>query len=131
MKHINRTQLKIAGLLNLLTALVHTILGQQDLVTPLLVSELDNQVRAEWMGAWHMITLLLFFTSYVILKSGFGSHQQLPLQTLKTIGWIYVLSGLPFIVSSIYFSVLAPQWILIIPIGLLLVLSREEAKLTV
>ena len=59
----------IAGILNLFTALLHTIGGQLDLVNPLLNSSLETQTKAEWFGVWHMVTILLFVTSYLVLKN--------------------------------------------------------------
>ena len=59
----------IAGIVNLLTALIHTFGGQLDLVNPLLKSNLSDQSKAEWLGVWHMVTLLLFATTYVIFRN--------------------------------------------------------------
>ena len=56
----------IAAILNLLTAFVHTIGGQLDLVNPLLKSDLSEQAKTEWLGVWHMITIFLFATTYYL-----------------------------------------------------------------
>jgi len=59
----------IAGLLNLITAFVHTIAGQFDLVSALLATDLNVQAKSEWMAAWHIITILLFLTSFYLIRS--------------------------------------------------------------
>lgn len=66
---MKKIYIKIAGILNLIVAFIHLILGHFDLVIPLSESSLEIQQKAEWIGAWHIITILLFLTSYVILKT--------------------------------------------------------------
>jgi hypothetical protein len=124
---MNRTYIKIAGVINLITALIHSIAGQMDLVIPLSNSNLEMQQKAEWTGVWHIVTILLFYTSYMILKVGFGKTDQSNSLQLKPLGMLYVLSGIPFIVSSIYFYVFAPQWVLLMPIGLLILLGMKKS----
>lgn len=119
----------IAGIINSLTALIHTFGGQIDLVNPLLKSNLNDQSKAEWLGVWHMITILLFITSYLILKNSLIAAQARKIQTITSIGYLYILFSIPFIVTSFYFSLLAPQWILLLPIGLLLLFGIKREKL--
>ncbi len=123
---MKKTYLKIAGLLNLFTAFLHLFGGQIDLVNPLLDSALEVQKKSEWLGAWHMVTILLFFTSYLIIKTGFSKSNNSDPRLLRTVGIFYILTGIPFIVTSIYFSVFAPQWVLLMPIGILLLFGSNE-----
>lgn len=111
--------LKIAGILNLLTALIHLTGGQTTLINPLTKSNLDTQTIGELVGAWHIVSIVLFMTSYILIKSSFFKNTSYSKDLLKYIGQSYVLFGIPFIVISLWFSILAPQWILLIPIGLL------------
>jgi len=121
---MKNTYIKAAGIITLLTAFVHLIGGQMDLVNPLHNSNLEIQQKAEWIGVWHTITVFLFYTSYLIIRAGFTT----PLGNLKQIGILYILIGIPFIVSSIFYSVFAPQWILLIPIGVLLLLGVKKLE---
>ncbi len=105
-----------AGIVNLLTALIHTFGGQMDLVNPLLKSNLSDQTKAEWFGVWHLVTLLLFATSYVIFRNTLVAVQVRKPEIISSIGFLYVLFSVPFIISSIINSLLAPQWILLLPI---------------
>lgn len=121
-----KIHIKIAGIINLITAFVHLLAGQIDLVGPLQNSNLQIQQKAEWISVWHIVTILLFFSSYLILKAGFSNTKKSSLMQLKPFGFLYVFSGIPFVISSIYFSVFAPQWILLLPIGILLIIGVKQ-----
>ena len=123
---MKKIYIKIAGIINLLTALVHLLAGQIDLVNPLNSSSLELQQKAEWVGVWHLVTILLFYTSYLILKEGLTKANKTDLGQLKSLGVLYVLAGVPFILSSVYFTVFAPQWVLLMPIGILVLLGLKN-----
>ena len=118
--------IKIAGIINLITAIIHVIGGQVDLVNPLLDSNMTGQAKGELVSVWHMVTILLFLTSYIIIKVGFGKGKPLDLNLLKAIGVLYVLMGLPFIISSLWYGIFAPQWILLMPIGILILIGIKK-----
>lgn len=117
---------KIAGIVNLFGALLHTIAGQIELVNPLLDSNINIQQKAELTGAWHIVTILLFFTSYTILKTAFRNDTA-NRKEIKSIAILYLLSGIPFMLSSFWFGVHAFQWILLIPIGILLFIGLAKS----
>lgn len=121
---MKRIHIKVAGIINLFTALLHLIGGQIELVNPLLESNISTQQKGELTGAWHIVTILLFFTSYRILRAGFKGLKNA--EELKSIAFIYILSGLPFIFVSFWFEVFAAQWILLIPIGILLLFGLKK-----
>jgi len=114
-----------AGVINLITALIHTIGGQITLIHPLITSGLSAQVRFELLGAWHLVTILLFGTSYLLLRAGWGKGN-LSLQALSLISILYILFALPSIFLSISSSLLIPQWILCLPIGLIALLGLRR-----
>lgn len=120
---------KSAGIINLITAFVHLIAGQIDLVNPLNKSNLEIQQKAEWLSVWHIVTILLFFTSYLILKAGFGKVDESYIMQLNPLSVLYILAGGSFVVSSIFYSVFAAQWILLIPIGVLLLIGLRKLDL--
>ena len=120
----------IAAILNLLTAFVHTIGGQLNLVNPLLKSDLTEQAKTEWLGAWHMITIFLFATTYYLLKCAFLKNQNTNTGVIKAIGIIYLLISIPFIISSIIMQHFAPQWTILLPIGIMTLIGlKKEAKI--
>jgi len=116
----------IAAILNLLTAVVHTIGGQLDLVNPLLKSNLTEQAKTEWLGAWHMITIFLFATTYYLIKCSFLKNQNPNIGVIKSIGIMYILISIPFIISSIIMQCFAPQWIVLLPIGIMSLLGLNN-----
>ena len=120
----------IAGMLNLFTALLHTIGGQLSLVDPLLQSNLTDQVKAEWFGAWHMVTIVLFATSFYLLQKGFAKGKDNHGEIIKPIGILYSLFAIPSIVSSIMMQVFAPQWIILLPIGIFALVGMMKNKKT-
>ncbi|OXA99130.1 hypothetical protein B0A75_11925 [Flavobacterium oncorhynchi] len=115
-----------AGIINLFTALLHAISGQISLVNPLLGSNLIMQAKAEWIGVWHMITTILVATSYMLIKNGLDTKENKQTEFVKYIGYLYMIFSVPFIVTSIMYNLLAPQWILLLPIGLLACLGTKK-----
>ena len=109
----------VAGSINLFTALLHTFAGQVDLINPLMDSNLELQTKSELLSAWHIITILLFGTTFILLKNGFRWNVSEDKIAVKYIGYLYSLFCVPFIVVSFMNNLLAPQWILLLPIGLL------------
>lgn len=108
-----------AGIINLLTALLHLIGGQIDLINPFLESNLSLQVRTELLGAWHMVTLLLFSSALIFIISGRDTTKPKNSALISYISYSYIGFSLIFIGLSIYYNILAPQWIILLPIGLL------------
>ena len=106
--------LLIAGIICLLTALLHTIGGQIDLISPLIDSELTTQTKTELLGVWHMITVLLFVFAYILLRNGIHLSQK---ASVELIAILFIFFGLVFILVSFTQGTLAPQWILCLPIG--------------
>lgn len=128
MKNKRNNYWLIAGIINLFTALLHTIGGQIELVTPMLNSNLEDQTKAEWFGAWHMVTIILFTSSYWILKNVVIEFQRRQTELMKHIGILYILFSIPFCISSIMYNLLAPQWILLLPIGILLYIGSKKSS---
>lgn len=116
----------IAGFINLFTAVLHTVGGQIDLVNPMLKSNLETQAKAEWFGAWHMITIILFASTYLALKNAIVDFHKRQTELMKYIGVLYILLSMPFCVSSVVHRLLAPQWILLLPIGIIIYLGSRK-----
>lgn len=115
----------IAGILNSVTALIHTIGGQFDLVNPLTASNLTTEQKGQWFGGWHIITITLFLTSYILIKNVYKPNQN-ERATIKYIGLAYILFSVPFMLSSLMNQLLIPQWILLLPIGLLTIIGNKN-----
>lgn len=127
----NRIYFLSAGVLNLFTAMLHTIGGQADLINPMLGSNLRESVKAELTGVWHMVTIVLFATSYYLLKETFSKEKKVEafsIHLLQFIGRAYVLFSASFILTSIFLNQFAPQWILLFPIGLLTLMGVRRSR---
>lgn len=119
----------ISGIINLLTAFIHLIGGQIDLINPMVKSNLNLQQKGELLGVWHMITLFLFYTTIIIFKHGMSSQKAENSGVLKFIGMTYLLFSLPFIICSIWYWIFAPQWVLLFPIGILILLGLKKSSI--
>lgn len=118
----------IAGGINLCTAILHTIGGQLELVNPLMNSNLIDQQKAEWLAAWHLVTIILFSTSYVFFKNGIGKSRNIQTEIIQHMGILYIAFAVPFIVSSIFYKLFAPQWILLLPIGIVALFGVKQTN---
>ncbi len=123
---MKRIYIKIAGIVNLFGAILHTIGGQIELVNPLLDSNISMQQKGELTGAWHIVTILLFLTSFLILRMGFKKVANQSKEQLKSIAILYLLSAIPFIITSYWYGVFALQWVLLMPIGILLLVGLQK-----
>lgn len=114
-----------AGLIGLFTALLHTVGGQIELVNPMLDGNMTAQMKTEWLGAWHMVTILLWVFGFILFKNG---RQENPADRslIQVIGWLSFLFGICFILASIYQGQHAPQYILIWPVALLIYFGLKK-----
>lgn len=114
------------GLITLFTAILHTIGGEISLVRPMLNSSVEMQVKTELLGVWHLITVLLFAAAYVVLKNCRIQKSIPGTLVIQYIGYLFLLFAGVFIVVSFYQMTFAPQWILFIPMGLLLLIGARK-----
>ena len=112
-----------SGLLGLFTALVHIFAGQIDPVRPFLRSDLDLVPKATLLACWHLVSVILLASSVMLIYAGWNGNESFdPLIWL--IGSLYILFALVFIATGWYFFagrcfVKLPQWLLLLPIGVL------------
>lgn len=118
----------VAGGINILTALLHLIGGQIDLVNPLLNSGIGLQQKGELVGVWHMVTVLLFMTSYHLLRTATQTNMHSKVELLRAIAILYCLLAVPFIGASFWMGIFAPQWLLLLPIGLSVLLGLRKTS---
>lgn len=120
----------IAGCLNISTAFLHLVGGQLDLIDPLFQSNLQQQVQTELLGVWHMVTVILFVSSYIYLKNGWTKKDKQS-DVISLLNILYISFALVFVGVSLYQSILAPQWILLFPIGLLGFIGEKKNKVKI
>ena len=107
----------IAGVLNLLTFFLHLIGGQVDLVNPMIDTSLSIEKSSQLVGAWHMVTIILLATSYILISAGIGKKYATNTELIKLIGYLNLSFCFPFIIAGFYYGLLVPQWVFFLPIG--------------
>ena len=117
-----------AGILNLITFFLHLIGGQLDLVNPMIESSLSIEQSSQLVGAWNMVTIILLVTSYILLSAGLGKKYSTNTEMIKLIGYLNLLFCLPFIITGFYYTLLVPQWIFFLPIGIFTMVGLNKIK---
>ncbi len=118
-----------AGSLNLFTALIHLISGHFEIVNPLLNSTIDTVVLATLYACWHMVTVILFGSSILLLYIGIKPTQFLSNYLATIVGTLYILFSLVFMILMIEYGFSnLPQWTLLLPIGLLSLYGTKKQK---
>ncbi|AUP77725.1 hypothetical protein [Flavivirga eckloniae] len=116
----------ITGIINVITLFIHLIAGQTDLIDPFLKSDINSQIKTELLGVWHMVTIILLGSSIIYLKYGINNKKHFEL--IYFISFLYIAFSLAFILSSAFSSVFAPQWILLLPIGVLGIIGIKKSR---
>jgi hypothetical protein len=112
----------------LITFFIHLIAGQIDPINPMLETSLSVEKSSQIVGAWHIVTIILLGTSYVLLSAGFGKQYATNYEMIKSIGYIYLICCLPFIITGFHYGLLVPQWVLLLPIGVSTVLGLNKTR---
>lgn len=118
----------IAGVLNLITFFLHVIGGQVDLVNPMLNTSLALEKSAQLVGVWNMISVLLLWSSVILLAAATGKKYATNTELIDLVGYLNLLLCLPFIGTSFYYGLLVPQWILFLPIGVFTLIGLKKSK---
>jgi len=126
--HTRNPYFIIAGVLNLLTFILHLIGGQIDLVKPMMHTSLPLEKSSQLVGAWHMVTIILLATSYVYLSAGFGKKYASNTEMIRSIGFLNLSFCFPFIIAGFYYGLLVPQWVFFLPIGVFTMIGLHKIK---
>ncbi|WP_260258360.1 hypothetical protein [Vibrio intestinalis] len=116
-----------SGLLGLATALIHLFAGQVDPVRPFLKSSLDDVPKATLLACWHLVSVTLLICSVALIYVGGHGLATFYVSTLL-IGVLFVIFSVVFILVGGYFFsfkgfIKLPQWILLLPVGVLAVIG--------
>jgi small-conductance mechanosensitive channel len=88
----------------------------------------NKQRNEELLGVWHMVTIMLFASSIFYFKYGFNTTKKADIVLVSFISYLYIAFSFAFIFSSVYKSILAPQWVLLLPIGILGIIGVKKSK---
>ncbi len=115
----------IAGVIMAFTSILHLTGGQVDHVVPLLASELDPTDKAVLLGVWHMVSVALMIMAFWLIRQGLKPIDK-RIDAMRFIAWLNLLFALVFIAVSIARWSFAPQWILFLPMGLLVLYGLKN-----
>jgi hypothetical protein len=119
----------IAAIINLAVAVIHTFIGETDIVAPLLASDAPELVQATLHSAWHMISVVLYLSSFTLFYIGRKDEKSPENKILPTyIGIQYIALAMVFVVSSVVYGQFFPQVIMLLPIGVLSLWAGRKAK---
>lgn len=112
-----------AGIIGIVTALIHIFAGQVDPVRPFLKLEFHDGRKATLLACWHMVSVMLFFSSLVFIYIGWYSLETIYL-TIIGLSASYLIFSMVFVIVGWWFFgvkvfVKVPQWLLMLPIGCL------------
>ena len=115
-----------AGVLNLIVAFMHLIMGYDDPLKPLLGTALSPVSMATILAVWAMATVILFLSSGILLYMGLSPQQSATQEFALFWGVVYLIFGAIFIVLNIAYGFFSlAQWVLLLPIGLLALYGRK------
>lgn len=111
-------------LLSSFTAILHTFIGTSEIEIPLLSAGLKPEISLLLLACWHLVsvTLILSAVAYFLIAKNIHNQQYSILGQFISVLWIGF--GFVFILIALIYAdprmlLLLPQWILLIPIGLL------------
>ncbi len=119
--------LLIVEIINIGVAVIHTFIGETDIVALLLATDAPDTVRWTLHSAWHMISVVLYVSSftlfYVSRKDKKDPHSKiLP----SYIGIQYIGLAMVFVVTSLVYGIFFPQIVMLAPIGILALWQVEQ-----
>ena len=111
-----------ASVIAMATTLLHAIVGGKEIASPLLRSEIPEEVKLTMYACWHMVTAALGLTSVALLLIATAVFKSSGLA--QFLGVLWTLFALVFLFVTL---VLAsprglfrfPQWTLLLPVGIL------------
>ena len=121
-----------SALLSMFTASVHTIGGTYEIHVPLLNSTMPEPISLLLYACWHLVTVTLILSAMALFWCSRNNRAQANFALPIFIAILWISFGLVFIFIALYFSgiqalIILPQWILLIPIGSLILFGvRKE-----
>ncbi len=115
-----------AGVLALLTSAIHIFAGGNDVARPLLSTSLTNDVKYALYACWHFVSAFFVMSALGFLGAGLGMMQP---GFIVFFSILWLLFGILFLAISVRVNRLGgvfrlPQWTLLLPVGILGLLSR-------
>ncbi len=120
----------VAAIINFAVALVHTFIGESQVIAPLMTSDAPDLVKATLHSSWHMTTVVLLLSSLTLFYvSRKDETDPLCRVLLIYIGIQYVGLALVFVATSVMYGQFFPQIVMLAPIGLLSLWAASKARI--
>ena len=121
--------LVIAAIVNLAVAVIHTFIGESDIVAPLLATDAPDTVRWTLHSAWHMISVVLYLSSFTLIYISRKGKDEAIIGILSNyIGIQYIGLAMVFVATSVVYGIFFPQIVMLAPIGILALLASRAAS---
>ncbi len=122
----------VSGGIGLITAFIHLIGGQFDVIKPFLQCDLVAVPKATLHACWHMVTVILFASAIALLYSGVNPTSTGSNALALFIGGQFVAYAIVFLVFALAGNwgkklIRLPQWTLLLPIGVLSIVGSLGA----
>ncbi len=119
----------IAAFINLAVAVIHTFIGESDIIAPLLATDAPDTVRWTLHSAWHMISVVLYLSSFTLFYVSRKDKSNPSSKILPNyIGIQYIVLAMVFVVTSFVYGIFFPQIVMLAPIGILALLAGRMAN---
>jgi hypothetical protein len=117
-----------AAILNLITALIHTIAGHFDLVLPFVQTDLEPALKAVLHACWHMVTAILFIFSGVLFYIGLKPVKVYAIPVINLLGGLYIIFALVFVLVGLSYHQFLFQVLFLLPIGIMSLYGANAIK---
>ncbi len=123
-----------AGALAVLTAAVHTVVGTQEIQTPLLTSAIPRPVALLLYACWHLVSVSLCLSAWVLVRPTAHGGRMAYATLARAVGVLWVAFGLVFVVVALVIGdgpsdlLTLPQWVLLLPVGALALFGSERLQ---
>ncbi len=122
-----------ASILAAATAAYHAIAGSSEVVAPLLMSSLDEDVRLTLYAAWHCATVTFFLSALAFFLGSFPRRAVGSLSMVRFVSALWLAFGAVFLLIAVTqpgtgLLLKLPQWMLLIPVGVLGWLGGESNR---
>jgi hypothetical protein len=123
-RQMSRTIL-IAGIIALLTAMVHIFMGTPLVHRPLLSSALALDLRLLLYACWHLVSVMLLASAAFLLRACTARRICQSRDLIMLVGVSWIGFGVVFVAIGLSFPgalLRLPQWTLLLPVGVLCLL---------
>jgi hypothetical protein len=121
-----------ASLLAAATAAIHAFVGGNDIAAPLLGSSLADEPRLTLYAVWHMATAALALSAVALFAGAMPRYAVAGRSMVFFVSALWLAFGAVFLIvaatqpgTGLYFKL--PQWVLLLPVGLLGVLGANNS----